>query len=68
MNTDINAIIIDGKVYEAVKGECQDCALRMQCREEDVFNEFCNFFEGYNIRNAHNFRYSQSLTDKLNNQ
>ena len=59
----INGIIIDGKVYESVsKGSrhCSDCDFYEQC--DITLTEMCTKFgEGGNL-----FRYSQSLTRKLN--
>lgn len=63
----INGIIISGKVYEAVRGECKDCDLQEQCERKDLFNDLCNYFEDYKIGNAHIFRFSPSLTERLNN-
>lgn len=65
----INGIIIDGKVYEAVpKGSyhCSDCDLYKQCkRYSHVLTDACTnlmFVFEENII----FRYSQPLTDKIN--
>ena len=63
----INGIIISGKVYKAVKGDCKDCDLYEQCKEDALFNNLCNYFEGYEICKAKIFRYSPSLTERLNN-
>lgn len=63
----INGIIISGKVYGAVRGECKDCDLQEQCKDSNLFNDLCNYFEEYKIGNAHIFRYSPSLTERLNN-
>lgn len=68
MKTNINGIIIDGKVYESVKGECKDCAFQEQCKDNDLFNSLCNYFEAYKITNARIFSYSQTLTEKLNKE
>ena len=46
----INGIIISGKVYKAVQGECKDCDLQEQCKDNDLFNNLCNYFEGYQIK------------------
>lgn len=63
METDINGIIIEGKVYEVVKGsfDCKQCALNDVCYTED--GDLCNVFGG--IENCQ-FHFSQSLTEKLN--
>ncbi len=61
----INGIIISGKVYKAVRGECKGCDLQEQCKDNDLFNNLCNYFEGYNIKNAHIFRHSPELTERL---
>lgn len=60
----INGIIIEGKVYRAVPGECRDCDLQKQCERKDLFNDLCSYFEEYKIGI---FRYSPSLTERLNN-
>lgn len=62
----LNAIVIAGKVYEAVEWEdinpCENCDLWEQCsvcssNVEPICSEFID---------DRNFRYSQPLTDKLN--
>ena len=56
-------IIIDGKVYEAIlKGlnNCSDCALYGRCSHG--YARGCDAF-GYE---SYYFRFSQSLTDKIN--
>lgn len=63
----INGIIIEGKVYKAVRGECKDCDLQEQCADKDLFNDLCNYFEEYKIGNVRIFRYSPELTERLNN-
>lgn len=67
METEINGIIIDGKVYQAVdKGSrhCFDCDLYDKCNV--LFADVCNMFSAG--EKAKLFRHSQQLTDKLNNQ
>lgn len=63
---EINAIIIDGKVYEAVeKGigkRCFDCDLKEWC----ATSVQCNYC--HSIDDNTYFRYSQELTDKLNSK
>ena len=61
----VNGIIISGKVYKAVKGECKDCDLQERCKDSNLFYDLCNYFEDYG--NVCIFRYSPSLTEKLNN-
>ena len=60
----LNAIVIDGKVYELVESKeanpCIDCALVEECLLCAII-DFC-IQQG----NSKHFRYSQSLTDKLN--
>lgn len=58
----INGIIIDGKVYEAIKTDEQSC-LKCDLIEEDggcPCRDYCFYLGRYNI-----FRYSPELTDKL---
>ena len=62
----LNGIIIDGKVYEVADSgtiafECKDCAIREKC-DPGVLS-LC--FDVLPIN--HHFRFSQSMTDKLNN-
>ena len=63
----INGIIILGKVYEAVDSEsnipCQICELRCKCVKHDLRDACCNVFESNTY-----FRFSQTLTDKLNDK
>lgn len=65
MKTNLNGICVNGRFYEAVKGsfDCKQCALNEMCYTED--GDLCNAFGG--IENCH-FRYSQSLTEKLNKE
>ena len=60
----MNGIIIDGKVYEAVEKEngnpCLDCALSDMCGIIAI-DDLC-----ITLGKRIYFRYSQSLTDKLN--
>lgn len=65
MEINLNGIVLNGKFYKAVRGECKDCALQEQCKENDLFNNLCNYFENYKINNARIFRFSPELTDKL---
>lgn len=61
----VNGIIISGKVYKAVRGECKDCDLQEQCKDNDFFNNLCNYFEGYQIKYPRIFRHSPELTERL---
>lgn len=66
----INGIIIDGKIYEAVKyranehSGCRNCCFYVQhgCYAPKLL---CRVFEG-GTTNKYTFRYSRQLTDKLN--
>lgn len=60
----MNGIIIDGKVYEAVQGNCSDCDVKSMCdRKLDCYDaDLCHMLS---IWGTHNFRMNQSLTDKL---
>ncbi len=57
----LNAIILSGKVYEAIDGDCSSCDF-----DKDVL--ICRRFN----TNCHElmcaFRFSQELTDKLNKE
>lgn len=72
MKTNINGIIIEGKVYEAEIGfdhsQCDHCDLSEICDDyfgglDDIYP--CTLFAPTNRVYLH---HSQSLTDKLNNQ
>ena len=55
----MNGIIVDGKVYEVIKGECcKDCAFYHDELKCAFWCTVCEVCECY-------FRFSQSLTDKL---
>lgn len=63
---EINAIIIDSKVYEVVevdRANCDFCDLKDKCCQSSAF-EYC--IEILGAREI--FRYSQALTDKLNSK
>lgn len=65
MNSDIDGIIISGKVYEAIpRGlrHCSDCDLFDRC--DVLFTDVCAMFSEDMV--ARIFRYSQTLTDKIN--
>lgn len=57
----IDGIIIEGKVYEAVKGECgKRCSFYNDEFYCQVCREFCKLEDCI-------FRYSPELTERLNN-
>lgn len=68
METKINGICIDGKFYEAIMPEtdsCKGCAFQKE--EFGCIKAHCHSFKPSDFGDAkHIFRYSQSLTDKLN--
>ncbi len=56
----INGMILDGKIYEAIKGECgKQCSFYNDGYLCQIFREFCKTEDCY-------FRYSPELTDKIN--
>lgn len=56
----LNGIIVSGKVYEAVKGsECDECDCDNDARACLKCNHICQLWECV-------FRFSQELTDKIN--
>lgn len=62
METNLNGIIIDGKVYEAKETDEQSC-LKCDLIEEDggcPCRDYC-----FNIGRCNIFRFSPELTDKL---
>ena len=59
----LNAIVVDGKVYELSSGDCFKCSLVRKCENGA---EFCISFPCPDPEKDNCFRYSQSLTDKLN--
>ena len=65
----MNGIIIDGAVYEVAewgKRECNECSLHKACQKRPIDeNPYCASFSG---RRRKVLRYSQSLTDKLNDK
>ena len=61
----LNGIIIDGKGYETVKRDknnCPDCGLYGRCYANGRYAPACVAFGS----DLHIFRFSQSLTDKIN--
>lgn len=66
----INGIIIDGKVYAAVKDlPCKDCHLSLTCKytEERTDLSLCAI-HGATVANDFGYRHSRELTDKLNSK
>ncbi len=63
----INAIIKDGKVYEVVPNpanDCSKCGLKKEC--DQISTDYCLVDRVFGCKEIRIFRYSQSLTDKLN--
>ena len=63
----MNGIIIDGKVYEVVPyslNSCDKCALKKEC--DQITGDYCLVDKMFGCNGMRVFRYSQSLTDKLN--
>ena len=60
----INGIIYDGKIYESVKGKCENCDLDYYCNLFTVANSVspCVAFGD----ETKIFRFSPKLTDRLN--
>ena len=69
MRKPITAIILDGKVYvtDPTAASCADCDLCEMCCGMLEEEEWC-IRVGATKNNDFGFRYSQSLTDKLNNK
>lgn len=61
----LNAIVIEGKVYELSSGGCFKCSLVSKCKNGA---EFCMGFPYPDPEKDNCFRYSQPLTDKLNRE
>ncbi len=59
----LNGIILNGKVYMPEESEkpCENCDLKTDCL---LVGRACSVF----LNENESFRYSQSLTDKLNKQ
>lgn len=58
----MNGIIIDGKVYEAVeKLDCDSCDFNEDIQACVIYCDICDAW-------GCAFRYSQTLTDKLNRE
>lgn len=67
----INGFIISGKVYVAdpIYSRCSKCELQGKCKKDYVDNlrtQMCNYL-GAGTDNDFGFRYSPSLTERLNN-
>lgn len=67
MKTDLNGIIIEGKVYKLSEGGCYVChffrsALTGVC----PVKELCTTMPYPNEEKENCFRFSQELTDKIN--
>lgn len=71
MESNLNGLIIDGKVYQSNTSNplCEECDLRELCTGEFgarvVWNINLCAALGANVDNDFNFRFSQELTDKL---
>lgn len=67
MKTNLNGIIIDGKVYEAILPEidsCKGCAFQEE--ESGCIKAHCHSFKPTDFGDAiHIFRFSPELTEKL---
>lgn len=65
----LNAIVIGGKVYEEnhENGSCSLCDLVNECGSDRLDIQFCTAF-GADRHNDFSYRYSQTLTDKLNRE
>lgn len=61
----LNGIILEGRIYEGVRCDnpnpCMECDLGEMCDTYN-FEDFCNDYSQGGC-----FRFSQELTDKLNN-
>lgn len=59
----INGIIIDGKFYviESAETPCIDCDLKQECSHGMLVGRICSV-----IDDGERFRFSQELTDKIN--
>ncbi len=67
----LNAIVVDGKVYEAIPtvrySDCGECDLKEICdaHAHDPCNDVGKIFDTYIDDAQWHFRYNQELTDKL---
>ena len=62
----LNGIIYNGKVYipEETKKPCLNCDLKTDCQHGMLIGIACSYF----LNEKERFRYSQELTDKINQQ
>lgn len=63
----LNGIIISGKVYEVVPyslNECGKCDLKKEC--DQISRDYCLVDKLFGCKDMRIFRFSQSLTDKIN--
>ena len=69
METEINGIILNGKVFEVSEGGCFHCAFGYDLLKEDSgscpVKEICEIFPYPNEEKDNRFRFSPELTDKL---
>lgn len=64
----LSAIVLDGKVYEAVRRgsyHCSECDLYQECKKAPA--DYGRLCLASILSERVIFRYSQSITDKLNN-
>lgn len=70
MKTEINGIIIKGKVFEITERGCFHCVFGHDLLKEDSgscpVKEICEIFPYPNEEKDNCFRFSQELTDKIN--
>lgn len=70
MKTEINGIIIKGKVFEVSERGCFHCAFGYDLLKGDSgscpVKEICEIFPHPNEEKDNCFRYSHELTDKIN--
>lgn len=64
----INGIILDGVVYTAEKGRCDDCDLKDFCCESDrtCLSDVCIYLEQFCDYRSVALHQSKELTDKIN--
>lgn len=69
METKINGIIIEGKVFEIAERGCFHCAFGYELLKDNdtcPVKEICEIFPYPNAEKDKCFRFSQELTDKIN--
>lgn len=64
METNLNGLIIDGKVYAESRGSCKECDLKRQCMLEEQLHDV-NYCQIFTLGSGENFRFSPELTEKL---